>query len=60
MIVVTGGAGFIGSNLVRELNRRGRDDIVVVDDLSDGRKFSNLVDCEIADYFDKAGFSLDG
>src|SRR5687767_10911274 len=56
MIVVTGGAGFIGSNLVRELNRRGRDDIVVVDDLSDGRKFSNLVDCRIADYFDKSVF----
>ena len=45
MIVVTGGAGFIGSNLVRELNRRGHDDVVVVDDLSDGRKFANLVDC---------------
>jgi ADP-L-glycero-D-manno-heptose 6-epimerase len=56
MIVVTGAAGFIGSNLVRELNRRGRDDIVAVDDLSDGRKFSNLVDCRIADYFDKAVF----
>jgi ADP-L-glycero-D-manno-heptose 6-epimerase len=56
MIVVTGGAGFIGSNLVRELNRRGHDDIVVVDDLSDGRKFSNLVGCRIADYFDKAEF----
>jgi ADP-L-glycero-D-manno-heptose 6-epimerase len=37
MIVVTGGAGFIGSNLVRELDRRGYPDLVVVDDLSDGR-----------------------
>ena len=56
MIVVTGGAGFIGSNLVRELNRRGHDDVVVVDDMSDGRKFLNLVDCRIADYFDKSEF----
>jgi ADP-L-glycero-D-manno-heptose 6-epimerase len=56
MIVVTGGAGFIGSNLVRELNRRGSDDVVVVDDLSDGRKFLNLVDCRIADYLDKSEF----
>ena len=56
MIVVTGGAGFIGSNLVRELNRRGSDDVVVVDDLSDGRKFANLVDCTIADYLDKDQF----
>jgi ADP-L-glycero-D-manno-heptose 6-epimerase len=57
MIVVTGGAGFIGSNLVRELNRRGEDDIVVVDDLTDGRKFANLVDCRIADYLDKTEFT---
>jgi ADP-L-glycero-D-manno-heptose 6-epimerase len=56
MIVVTGGAGFIGSNLVRELNRRGEDDVVVVDDLSDGRKFANIVDCRIADYLDKTEF----
>ena len=36
MIIVTGGAGFIGSNIVKELNRRGRTDILIVDDLPDG------------------------
>jgi ADP-L-glycero-D-manno-heptose 6-epimerase len=56
MIVVTGGAGFIGSNLVRALNARGRGDVVVVDDLRDGRKFLNLVAREIADYFDRDEF----
>lgn len=56
MIIVTGGAGFIGSNLVHALNLRGRNDILVVDDLSDGRKFVNLADCEIADYLDKDDF----
>ena len=40
MIVVTGGLGFIGSNLVHALNARGRDDIVVVDDFTNGRKGS--------------------
>ncbi|ANF56610.1 ADP-glyceromanno-heptose 6-epimerase [Halotalea alkalilenta] len=52
MIVVTGGAGFIGSNIVKGLNDRGRDDIIVVDDLTDGTKFVNLVDCRISDYLD--------
>ena len=56
MIVVTGGAGFIGSNIVKGLNKKGRSDIIVVDDLSDGRKFRNLVDCQYADYFDKDDF----
>lgn len=55
-IVVTGGAGFIGSNLVHMLNEHGRTDILVVDDLADGTKFINLVDCDIADYLDKDQF----
>ena len=59
MIVVTGGAGFIGSNLVRGLNARGRDDIIVVDDLSDGTKFVNLIECRIADYRDRDDFLAD-
>jgi len=56
MIIVTGAAGFIGSNLVRGLNARGITDILAVDDLSDGDKFVNLVDCRIADYLDKDDF----
>ncbi len=56
MIVVTGGAGFIGSNLVRALNARGEDELLVVDDMTDGTKFANLVDCRIADYEDRDAF----
>lgn len=56
MIVVTGGAGFIGANIVKSLNDRGVDDILVVDDLSAADKFRNLIDCDIADYLDKAEF----
>ena len=52
MFIVTGGAGFIGSNLVRALCGRG-EDVIVVDDLTDGRKFTNLADCDIQDYWDK-------
>lgn len=56
MIIVTGGAGFIGSNIVMALNAKGIHDILVVDDLSDGAKFKNLVDAKIADYMDKDQF----
>ena len=56
MIAVTGAAGFIGSNLVRGLNAAGRADIIVVDDLTDGTKFRNLVDCDFLDYLDKDEF----
>jgi ADP-L-glycero-D-manno-heptose 6-epimerase len=54
--VVTGAAGFIGSNLVRALNARGETQITAVDDLTRGEKFRNLVDCRIADFLDKREF----
>ena len=56
MYVVTGAAGFIGSNIVRALNDRGVTDIIAVDDLTHGDKFANLADCEIDDYLDKNAF----
>ncbi|ABE43720.1 ADP-glyceromanno-heptose 6-epimerase [Polaromonas sp. JS666] len=55
-IVVTGAAGFIGSNLVKGLNDRGIDDIIAVDDLTHGDKFRNLADLQIADYIDADDF----
>jgi ADP-L-glycero-D-manno-heptose 6-epimerase len=55
-IVVTGAAGFIGSNIVKALNARGETRILAVDDLTQGDKFRNLVDCDIADYVDKDEF----
>lgn len=54
--VVTGAAGFIGSNLVHALNQRGERDIIAVDNLTRADKFRNLVDCEIADFIDKDDF----
>src|SRR5262245_9959859 len=56
MIVVTGAAGFIGSNLVKALNDRGEDEVIAVDNLTRGDKFRNLVDCRLADYLDKEEF----
>jgi ADP-L-glycero-D-manno-heptose 6-epimerase len=56
MVIVTGGAGFIGSNIVKTLNERGCSDILVVDNLSDGTKFKNIADCKILDYLDKEDF----
>jgi len=55
MIVVTGGAGFIGSNLVWELNRRGRTDILVVDRL-EPEKHKNLNALDIDDFIDLDDF----
>ncbi|MDR0736746.1 MAG: ADP-glyceromanno-heptose 6-epimerase [Zoogloeaceae bacterium] len=55
-VVVTGAAGFIGSNLVKALNTRGERRIIAVDNLARAEKFKNLADCEIADYLDKEDF----
>lgn len=55
-IVVTGAAGFIGSNIVKGLNARGFNDIIAVDDMTQGDKFRNLADLNIADYVDADKF----
>ncbi|CAH2780025.1 MAG: ADP-L-glycero-D-manno-heptose-6-epimerase (EC [uncultured Caballeronia sp.] len=55
-IIVTGAAGFIGSNIVKALNERGEQRVIAVDNLTRADKFKNLVDCEVDDYFDKTEF----
>ena len=55
-IIVTGAAGFIGSNIVKALNQRGETNIIAVDNLTRGDKFKNLADCDIAHYLDKHEF----
>lgn len=57
MIIVTGGAGFIGSNLVRGLNRRGRDDVLIVDDLTNGEKHLGLNALDFEDLVDYRDFA---
>jgi ADP-L-glycero-D-manno-heptose 6-epimerase len=62
MIVVTGGAGFIGSAMIAKLNEKGRDDILIVDDLASTEKWKNLVGKKFADYMHKDTFlkGIDG
>ncbi len=55
-VVVTGAAGMIGSNLVHGLNAIGIDNIIAVDDLTDGPKYRNLLGASFSDYFDKDEF----
>ncbi len=56
MIIVTGGAGLIGSNIIAALNARARKDILVVDHMKNGRKMRNLADLNITDYLDRDDF----
>jgi ADP-L-glycero-D-manno-heptose 6-epimerase len=54
--ILTGGAGFVGSNLLRALNERGVRNIIVVDNLERSDKFRNLIGCQFEDYLDKRDF----
>lgn len=56
MIIVTGGAGFLGSATVWKLNQIGRSDIVIVDELRDGEKWKNLNGLSYKDIYHKADF----
>ena len=55
-IIVTGGAGMIGSNIIEGLNKSGHNDIIVVDHLKNGGKFRNISNLDISDYYDKKYF----
>ena len=55
-ILITGGSGFIGSNILRALNRRDINDVVVVDNVGGTDKYKNLIDCNFDQYLDKEEF----
>jgi len=55
-VIVTGAAGMVGSNLVHGLNSSGIDDVIAVDDLTDGTKYRNLLGAKLSDYFDRHEF----
>ncbi|HMS26204.1 MAG TPA: ADP-glyceromanno-heptose 6-epimerase [Burkholderiaceae bacterium] len=54
--IVTGAAGFIGANIIKGLNARGINNIIAVDDLTQGDKFRNIADLQITDYVDASDF----
>ena len=56
MVIVTGGAGFIGSAIIAALNNRGITDILVVDELACDEKWKNLRNLSFADYVEKGDF----
>ncbi len=58
-VIVTGGAGFIGSNIVAALNERGVSDIIIVDRLGEDEKWKNLLGLQYEDYLDKIDFLED-
>jgi len=56
MIILTGGAGFVGSNLLKRLNAEGETDILIVDNLRNADKYRNLVGAKFSDYVAKDDF----
>lgn len=56
MTILTGGAGFVGSNLLKRLNAEGHDDILVVDSLKNAAKYRNLVGARFLDFVDRHDF----
>jgi len=56
LIILTGGCGFIGSNLLKALNALGESDILIVDNLSNATKYQNIVGAQFCDYMDKRDF----